>query len=122
MATTESIAKVINLAAKTGLFFAKADGIYSDKEEAFINKFIHKLSAIGPVDEVKGNLESLLDKDITLDEIVAETNSLLADFNGLEKALICGTLVQFVKRVIDADGEQAEIEKKNFEAWKAAIK
>ena len=119
---TEAISKVIMLAAKTGLFFAKADGKYDVAEKQFIESFIDKLAAIGPVDEVKANLEGLLQKNITLEEIDADTDSLLAEFNGLERMLIRATLTQFVQRVIEADGVKDKKEVEYFEAWKKAIK
>ncbi|MBQ8071324.1 MAG: hypothetical protein IJ202_10800 [Bacteroidales bacterium] len=121
MATIDSIGKVITLAAKTGLFFAKADGHYDVREQEFIESYIAKLEAIGPVDEVRGSLESMLQLTPTLDEVVADTNALLADFNGFEQALIKATLIAFVKKVIACDGEKCEQEMKNFEAWKEAI-
>ena len=119
---TEAISKVIMLAAKTGLFFAKADGNYNVAEKQFIESFIDKLAAIGPVDEVKDSMEGLLQRPLTLDEIEADTDSLLNEFNGLERMLVRATLTQFVQRVIAADGQKHEKEAELFEAWQKAIK
>jgi len=119
---TEAISKVIMLAAKTGLFFAKADGNYNVAEKQFIESFIDKLAAIGPVDEVKDSLAGLLQRPLTLDEIEADTDSLLDEFNGLERMLVRATLTQFVQRVIAADGQKHEKEAELFEAWQKAIK
>ena len=119
---TEAISKVIMLAAKTGLFFAKADGNYNVAEKQFIESFIDKLAAIGPVDEVKDSLEGLLQRPLTMDEIEADTDSLLNEFNGLERMLVRATLTQFVQRVIAADGQKHEKEAELFEAWQKAIK
>ena len=119
---TEAISKVIMLAAKTGLFFAKADGNYNVAEKQFIESFIDKLAAIGPVDEVKNSLEGLLQRPLTLDEIEADTDSLLDEFIGLERMLVRATLTQFVQRVIAADGQKHEKEAELFEAWQKAIK
>ena len=119
---TEAISKVIMLAAKTGLFFANADGNYNVAEKQFIESFIDKLAAIGPVDEVKDSLEGLLQRPLTLDEIEADTDSLLDEFNGLERMLVRATLTQFVQRVIAADGQKHEKEVELFEAWQKAIK
>ena len=121
MATIDSIGKVITLAAKTGLFFANADGDYDIREKEFIESYISKLESIGPVDEVRGSLESILNQNPTLDEVIADTNNLLADFNGFERALIKATLTQFIQKVIACDGEKCEAEMENFKAWKAAI-
>ena len=46
---TKPIEKVIWLVAKTGLFFAHADGRYDVREKNFIEGFIDKLAAIGLV-------------------------------------------------------------------------
>ena len=40
---TSAIEKIIKLVAKTGLFFASADGVYSTRENKFIADFIGKL-------------------------------------------------------------------------------
>ena len=119
---TETISKVIMLAAKTGLFFAKADGNYDVSEKQFIESFLDKLSAFGPIDEVKASLEALLQRNLTLEEIENDTDSLLADFNGLERMLVRASLTQFVQRVSEADGAKHVKEAELFEAWKKAIK
>ena len=75
---TETISKVIMLAAKTGLFFAKADGNYDVSEKQFIESFLDKLSAFGPIDEVKASLEALLQRNLTLEEIENDTDSLIS--------------------------------------------
>ena len=122
MANTEAISKVIMLAAKTGLFFAKADGKYDVAEKEFIETFIDKLASVGPVDEVKASIEGLLQREITLEEIDKDTDALLAEFNGLERMLVRATLTQFVQRVIAVDGNKDKKEIEYFEAWKKAIK
>jgi len=120
-ATIDSIGKVITLAAKTGLFFAKADGHYDVREQEFIESYIAKLEAFGPVDEIRGSIEGMLNLTPTLDEVVSDTKALLDDFSGFEQALIRATLISFVKKVIACDGDKCEAEMKNFEAWKDAI-
>jgi hypothetical protein len=121
MATIDSIGKSITLAAKTGLFFAKADGNYNVREKEFIEGYIAKLEAFGPVDEVKGSLVNLLEMNPTLDEVISETNAFLAEFNGFEREMIKATLTGFIQKVIECDGEQCAAETANFEEWKKAI-
>ena len=46
----EKLINTITLMAKTGLFFASADGDYSDKEKNFIDGFISGIENIGDND------------------------------------------------------------------------
>ena len=116
------IEKVVWVAAKTGLFFAKADGIYDVREKNFIEGFIDKLSAVGPVDDVKAELDSLLTKNETLDNIVSETKDLLSNFTPVEQEVIKEVLQKFVSHVINADFVEKEEETLFFKEWKKAIK
>jgi len=118
---TKPIEKVIKLIAKTGLFFAHADGVYDKREKKFIKGFIDKLAAIGPVDTVKADLEGSLNKAYTLDEIVSETKDLLKDFNPVEQSAIKMTIDEFVNKVIGADYVENKAETKLYEAWKKAL-
>ncbi len=115
------IEKVIKLVTKTGLFFAHADGVYDVREKKFINSFIDKLAEIGPVDEVKAEIEGSLTKTYTLEEIVAETKDLLKDFNEPEQDVIKLTLRQFVTNVINSDYVEKKAESELFETWKKAL-
>lgn len=116
------IEKVVWVAAKTGLFFAKADGIYDVREKKFIEGFIDKLSAVGPVDDVKAELDSLLAKNDTLDDIIGGTKDLLSYFTPVEQGVIKDVLRKFVSRVIIADFVEKEEETLLFKEWKKAIK
>ena len=107
---TKPIEKVIWLVAKTGLFFAHADG-----------KYDVRLAAIGPVDDVKAELESSLQKQYKLEEIVNETKDLLSYFNPAEQGVIKVTLSQFVTNVINADCVENKKESALFEDWKKAL-
>lgn len=118
---TKPIEKVIWLVAKTGLFFAHADGKYDVREKNFIEGFINKLAAIGPVDDVKAELESSLQKHYKLEDIVNETKDLLSDFNPAEQSVIKLTLSQFVTNVINADCVENKAESTLYEEWKKAL-
>ncbi len=100
----EKLINTITLMAKTGLFFASADGDYSDKEKNFIEGFISGIENIG-----------------TLDEIVKETQQLLEGFSPDEQSAIKKSLKAFVNKVIDADCERKSTEQENYLAWKKAI-
>ncbi len=119
---TKAIEKTIKLLAKVGLFFAKADGKYTDKEENFIAKFIDRLAGDGDDrKEAEALLEGYLDKTFTLDEIIADTKDLLSGFNETEQGVITLMLNGFIDQVIEADGKESAAELKNYEAWQKAI-
>ena len=96
----EKLINTITLMAKTGLFFASADGDYSDKEKNFIDATSHTY---------------------TLDEIVKETQQLLEGFSPDEQSAIKKSLKAFVNKVIDADCTRKGVEQENYLAWKKAI-
>ena len=118
---TKPIEKVIWLVAKTGLFFAHADGKYDVREKNFIEGFIDKLAAIGPVDDVKAELENSLTKNYKLEDIISETKDLLSYFNPVEQGAIKITLTQFVTNVINADCVENKAETTLFKEWKKAL-
>jgi len=114
--------KIIKLMAKSGLFFANADGKYDEKEKNFINGFVARLKQGAELtDEAQKEVEGALERTYTLDEIVDDTKTLLADFDQKEQLTIKLTLARFIKDVIAADGVEHPAEKKNFEAWVDAI-
>ena len=121
MENNKSIESIISLIAKTGLFFANADGTYDARERKFIDRFIKKLEKLGPVDHVRPLLEGTLQEAYTLDEIVAETKDLLKNFNKVEQSAIKMTLEEYVDDVIGADYVANKAERKTFAAWKKAI-
>ena len=119
---TSAIEKIIKLVAKTGLFFASADGVYSTRENKFIADFIGKLSEFGPTDEIDGYLNGLLQKAYTLDDFVAETKDLVAEFNPTEKTVILYMLKNFAQNVIKSDGLSHPNEEKALKDWEEALK
>ena len=112
---TKPIEKVIWLVAKTGLFFAHADGKYDTREKKFIEGFLDKLAAIGSVDEVRAEIEGSLNKNYKLEDIVSETKDLLSYFTPVEQEVIKITLCQFVTNVINADFVEKKEESVLFE-------
>ena len=102
----EKLINTITLMAKTGLFFASADG-----EEN-----------IGDIDdELKAKVNDATSHTYTLDEIVKETQQLLEGFSPDEQSAIKKSLKAFVNKVIDADCERKGVEQENYLAWKKAI-
>lgn len=114
---TNAISKIIKLIVKLGLFFAHCDGTYSAKERSFITNFIQKLADKGNVDDLKAILGDSINKTYSLDEIVADTNDLLDDFEGNDRAAIKATLLGFVQQVINSDNNECKAELANLDAW-----
>ena len=118
---TKKIADVIDLMAKTGLFFAKADGQYEGGEKKFIEKFLGRLAEHGDVSDLQPKLEGYLNESFTIEQIVEETNALVSDFNKVEKAAILASLSSFIQKVIKSDGEQESAEVAAYAVWKNAV-
>ena len=118
---TKKIADVIDLMAKTGLFFAKADGQYEGGEKKFIEKFLGRLAEYGDVSDLQGKLEGYLDETFTIEQIIEDTNTLVADFNKVEKAAILASISSFIQKVIKSDGEQESAEVAAYAVWKNAV-
>ncbi len=118
---TKKIADVIDLMAKTGLFFAKADGQYEGGEKKFIEKFLGRLAEYGDVADLQSKLEGYLNESFTIEQIVEETNALVSDFNKVEKAAILAAISSFIQKVIKSDGEQESAEVAAYAVWKNAV-
>ena len=114
---TKSIEKIIKLIVKLGLFFAHCDGSYSAKERSFISHFVEKLADMGNIDDIKDVLGDSINKTYTLDEVVADTNDLLDDFQGNDRAAIKATLLGFAQQVINSDNNECKAELANLDAW-----
>jgi len=118
----EKIVSVIKLMAKTGLFFANADGIYQKKEKRFIEDFVSGINQIAGIEQdVKQDVLDSLDKKFTLNEVIAETNALVKDFSAEEREAILRCIENFIKKVIDADGHVHPLEAENFRLWRQAV-
>ncbi len=116
------IADVVKLMAKTGLFFANVDGIYSRKEERYIKDFISGIEQIGTIDDdLRAEILQSLNRKYTLTEVVGETRSLLDGFSADERAAILDSIKGFINKVIRADGHVHPLEDENYKAWKRAF-
>ena len=115
---TKSIEKVIRLLTKAGLFYAKADGAYDQRETDFINNFTAKLAEAG---EAKRMVSEFSSSAITLEEVIADTKDLLDDFDANESATISLMLTGFIEQVINADGVESKPERELYDKWLQAI-
>jgi len=105
--------------AKTGLFFANADGIYSEKERDYITGFVSGIEQIGDIPaELKGAVYDTLNHQYQLDEIMNETDDLVKDFSDQERKAILYSINDFIGKVIKADGKVHPLEKESYKQWK----
>lgn len=122
MDNTNALELVIKLVAKTGLFFAKVDGEYSDRERAFINTYIEQLvNQGGTEEEVRQIIGDIEHQNITLDEVVADTKQLLSGLRPGEADVVKLTLYSFINDIVKADGDDCPAEKEAFKAWNEAL-
>jgi len=118
----EVLANTIKLMAKTGLFFANVDGEYADSEREYIENFVSGIEKVGAIeDELKAEIQDSLKHTYTLDQVVADTKAVIADFNDDEKQNILVSLNGFVDKVINADGKVQDAESKAYAEWKSAL-
>ena len=118
----QKLADTIKLMAKTGLFFANADGEYTESEKKFVTDFILGIENIGDMEVgLKAQIMDTVNHSYTLDEIITETNALLEGFTSQEQKAIRTSLKAFINNVIQADGVRCKAEQENYIAWKKAI-
>ncbi len=107
------------LAAEIGLFFAKVDNDYDEKEKEFIINYVKTLTKSNPMtDEEKEELSSLSNHHFTLDEIINDTNQLLDIFVDEERFPLLNSLSMMINQVINADGMVTKEEAESFAIWK----
>ncbi len=122
MENTNALEMIIKLVAETGLFFAKVDGNYSERERAFFNAYIDQLVQQGGTrDEVMALIGDVEQRNITLEEVLDHTKALLARLSPDEGRVVKLTLRSFITDIIDADGEDCQAEKDAFKAWEEAL-
>ena len=118
----QKLIDTIKLMAKTGLFFANADGDYSDKEKQFITDFVLGIEKIGDLEvELKAQVLDAVNHTYTFDEIVDETRSLLDGFCPEEQDAIKKSREAFVGQVITIDGKCRQEEHDCYIRWRQAI-
>ena len=118
---TNLIEQVIKLVARTGLFFAKADGQYSEREQAFINEYIAQLAKDGSPDEVRALLGDVEHEHITLEGLVADTRAVLEQIPVNDADMVTLMLYAFINDVVKTDGEDCPAEKEALRQWCAAL-
>lgn len=113
---------MIILLAKTGLFFAKCDGEYSDHEKAFISDYIQMMKNKSVLSsESEQQILEMENRKLSFDEILLDTDKLLEGFNPTEQKAIVESIRDFIQKVIEADNRIDKNEKQYFEQWLAHV-
>ena len=113
--------QVIRLVARTGLYFAKADGNYTEREQAFINAYVEQLAMEGDAEQAQALVAEATRECITLDSLVADTRSLLALLPPTHADMVKLMLYAFINDVVKADGDDCPTEKEALRQWCAAL-
>lgn len=122
MENVNTLEDVIKLVAKTGLFFAKVDGHYSEREREFLKSYTAQLvNAGGTEEEVRRILGDMEQQNITLDEVVADTRQVLAQLTPNDARIVRLMLYSYINDVVTADGDDCAAEKAAFVAWNKAL-
>ena len=118
----EKIVDVVKLMAKTGVFFANADGCYSNKEEQYLGDFLSGMQQIGDLDDgLRKEVADTLARKYSLDEVLADTRGLLEGFSNEERTAILAAINAFIGEVVRADGQVHPLEEENYKMWKRAF-
>ncbi len=118
----DKIVAIVRLMAKTGLFFANADGKYADSENRFLDKFIANIEGVGDLeDDLREDIKKSFHHKYTLEEVIDDTHKLLDGFSDKEQKAIVKSMEDFISQVIHADDKLHPLEKENFKAWKEAF-
>lgn len=111
--------KFVKLAAEIGLFFAKVDRDYDEKEKKFITDYIANLKQSNPLtEEEEAEVKKLSEHHFALEEIIADTNDLLNEFVEEERFPLLNTISVMINQVINADGVVTKEEAESFALWK----
>ena len=110
---------MVRLCAKIGVFFANADGVYSEKEAEFVDKF---LSLLKDKNQLTYDLELLVKhfdySKCTIEMIIEETKNVLDSFDLGMHSQILSQLSALIEKVINADGTLHEKEMIYYKQWK----
>ena len=122
MENLKTLEQVVKLVAKTGLFFAKVDGEYTEREQAFMQAYIDQLvQAGGTTEEVEALIGNLEQETITLDEVIADTHALLNSLPPNDARIVKIMLFSYVSDIVAADGDDCPAEKAAFETWNQSL-
>jgi len=111
--------KFVKLVAEIGLFFAKVDNDYDERERTFLTDYVTELKKNNPLEYAEEELlKEYIDKKFTLDDIIQDTEDLLNEYVEKERYPLLNTLATLIIQVINADGKVTIEEQEAFDAWK----
>lgn len=110
---------LIKLAAAIGLYFAKVDNDFDEREKEFVLKYLENLKQSNPISfEEEMEIQKLSEHQITFEEIIFWTNELLDEYVEEERYPLLNTFSVMINQVINADGKTTKEESEKFALWK----
>lgn len=111
--------QLIKLVMELGSFFSNCDGDFDDRESAFINNYIDKISNVeGILKEELFSIKESVHNMLDMDYLIQETEIMVNAVEERERIPLLRTLSYFINGVIEADGIIHPNEIKYFQKWK----
>lgn len=111
--------QLIKLVMELGSFFSNCDGDFDDRESAFINNYIDKISNVeGILKEELFSIKESVHNMLDMDYLIQETEIMVDAVEERERIPLLRTLSYFINGVIEADGIIHPNETKYFQKWK----
>ena len=111
--------QLIKLVMELGSFFSNCDGDFDDRESAFINNYIDKISNVeGILKEELFSIKESVHNMLDMDYLIQETEIMVDSVEERERIPLLRTLSYFINGVIEADGIIHPNETKYFQKWK----
>lgn len=111
--------KFVKLAAEIGLFFAKVDSDYDEKEKEFLVGYIKELEKGNPLsEEEKSLISEMSEHHFTLNEVIQDTKDLLEEYREEDRNPLLNTISVLINQVINADGKVTKEETDSFASWR----
>lgn len=111
--------KFVKLAAEIGLFFAKVDNDYDEREKEFLVGYIKELEKSNPLsEEEKSLISEMSEHHFTLNEVIQDTKDLLEEYREEDRNPLLNTISVLINQVINADGKVTKEEADSFASWR----
>lgn len=114
--------ELLILMAKTGIFFAQADGQVDKKEREAISAFLDNMNdEMDLMEDVPALMNRYFSQNLSLDDVVAATNRYLEGYNEFERKSLLNSVSRFIENVISADGVKSLEEKQFYLGWQQRL-
>lgn len=111
--------KFVKLAAEIGLFFAKVDNDYDEREKTFLVDYIKELEKSNPLsEEEKSLISKMSEHHFSLNEVIQDTKDLLNEYGEEDRFPLLNTISVMINQVINADEKVTKEEADSFALWK----